>query len=474
MPVARKPTCRSVELTSTITRSSTALAIWLATVRFQISSYRRRWSSSRKLSDRLGRTPDLGRADRLVRFLRVLGPGAIGARRLRQVALAVDLRDVAPAGGCRLARDLHAVGAHVGDQADRVAVQTDPLEQALGGAHGAVGAEAELARCLLLQGAGGERRRRVALDLLLLEALDDEAAGQDRCDRALGVGFARQIELLQPLAVEAAQARAERRVRRGRELAVDGPVFLRPEGLDLVLALADQAQRHRLHAPGGARAVELAPEHRRQREADQVVERAARLVGVDQPVVQAARTLHRVEHGALGDLVEDHAPDVDAVDRLALLERREQVPGDRLAFAVGVGREVEVVGGLERVGDLGDPLLLVGEQLVDDPEVFLRQHRAVLFRQVAHVAVARQHAVARAQVLVDVPGLGRGFDDDNVHAGRRPAQAVGARPRRVAGRATHMTPGQADARETRLPGCRATRPSSSSSSSARCTSAVDA
>ena len=142
--------------------------------------------------DRLGRAPEIGRPDRLVRLLGVLGPGAIGARLVRQVALAVGLRDLAPAGRERLARELDAVGAHVGDQADRLAVQIDALEQALGGAHGAIGAEAELARRLLLQGGGRERRRRMALDLLLLDALDPERARLDRRDRAPGVGLARR------------------------------------------------------------------------------------------------------------------------------------------------------------------------------------------------------------------------------------------------------------------------------------------
>ena len=131
--------------------------------------------------------------------------------------------------------------------------------------------------------------------------------------------------------------------------------------------------------------------------------------------MQVAGVTHCLEHGALGDLVEHHPFDVDAVDRAAVLERSEQMPGDRLALTVRVGREVEMLGVSQRLRDLGDPLLAVGKQLVDDPEVLVGQHRAVLLRQIAHVPVAGQHAVAGAQVLVDVPGFGRGFDDDDVH-----------------------------------------------------------
>src|SRR5690606_15240207 len=458
------------------------------------------------------------RPDRLVRLLGVLGPGAVGARLVRQVAIAVVLGDLAAAGGERLARELHAVRAHVGDQADGLAVEIDPLVQALGGAHGAIGAEAELARGFLLQGAGRERRRRVALDLLLLEAVDAELPRLDRGDRALGVGLARDVEAVELLTVEAAEASLEGGALGCGERRLDAPVFLRPERLDLVLALADQAQRHRLHAPGRARALQLAPQHRRQGEPDQVIERPARLVGVDQAFVQVARMAHRLEHGALGDLVEHHALDVFAVDRAPILERREQVPGDRFAFAVRVGREVQAVGVLQRPGDLGDALLLIREQLVDDAEVFLRAHRAVLLRQIAHVAVARQHAIARAQVLVDAPGLGRGFDDDDVHAvvrflsgvgDRRRERAAATAPliwtrvpcaqarwrstakgraavrpawhrvhasstarRRLGGLGPWALPDQPGARDTRLPGWRARPPSSSRPMRARWTSAV--
>ena len=72
------------------------------------------------------------------------------------------------------------------------------------------------------------------------------------------------------------------------------PVFARDELLDLELAVADEPQRHRLHAAGRARARQLAPQHRREREADEIVERAAGEIGVDQRAVDLARVLHRL------------------------------------------------------------------------------------------------------------------------------------------------------------------------------------
>ena len=74
---------------------------------------------------------------------------------------------------------------------------------------------------------------------------------------------------------------------RRRERRDQRPVFARDEFLDFELAVADEPQRHRLHAAGRARARELAPEHRREREADEIIERAAGEISVDQRAVDA-------------------------------------------------------------------------------------------------------------------------------------------------------------------------------------------
>ena len=115
---------------------------------------------------------ELGRADRLVRLLGVLGLGLVVARPLRQVALAEFLGDRGADRRERLRRHVDAVGPHVGD----VAV----LVEALGDLHGAGRGEAELPRGLLLQRRGGEGRRRVAADRLRLDRGDPVGAGPER------------------------------------------------------------------------------------------------------------------------------------------------------------------------------------------------------------------------------------------------------------------------------------------------------
>src|SRR3546814_3234228 len=83
----------------------------------------------------------VGRADRLVRLLGVLGGGLVDARGVRQVLVAVLLGDQPAAAVDRLLGELHAVGSHIGAEADRLAVDVDAFIAPLGEARGVAGAE---------------------------------------------------------------------------------------------------------------------------------------------------------------------------------------------------------------------------------------------------------------------------------------------------------------------------------------------
>src|SRR5262249_539256 len=101
----------------------------------------------------------------------------------------------------------------------------------------------------------------------------------------------------------------------------------------------------------------------------------------------------------------------------ALLEHLQDVPGDRLALAVRVGGEDELVGALDRLGDVAEALLRLAVDLPDHLEVALGVDRAVLGGQVAPMAERGQHLIAPAEVFIGGCGLGGGLDDDDVHAG---------------------------------------------------------
>ena len=244
-----------------------------------------------------------------MRFLGVLGLGFVLAGE-RRVALAEFGRDDVADMADRFGNDLDAVGSHVGDEADRLAADVDAFVEALGDLHRLLGREAELARGVHLQRRGRERRIRVALRGFLFDRSDAEILPFDRRLDGAGRGLVLDVELLECRAVDGDEAGFDLLVLGRGEQGLDRPVFLRPEGLDLGLAVADEPQRHRLDAACRAGARQLAPEHGRQREADEIVERAARQIGGNQRLIDLARLFHRRKDRLLGDGVEGDALDL--------------------------------------------------------------------------------------------------------------------------------------------------------------------
>ena len=120
---------------------------------------------------------------------------------------------------------------------------------------------------------------------------------------------------------------------------VDCPVFLRHEGLDLLLALHDKTRGNRLHAPGGQAAADLLPQQRAELVADDAVKDPAGLLGVHQIIIDAARLLNAARYDVFRDLVERHAL------RLVVRQLKQllQMPRDRLSLAVRVRREIYLV-----------------------------------------------------------------------------------------------------------------------------------
>ncbi len=314
-------------------------------------------------------------------------------------------------------RDARGIGAHVGDEADRafVAAQLHAFIEVLGQHHGALDAEAQLARGVLLQLAGGEGRSRAAAALPLFDrAHRPNGLLQRRADllRLFGVG---DLDLLVAAADE---VRVERRRLGGRQVRVHGPVFLLLEGLDLALAVHDQAQGDGLHAPGGEPAPHLVPQQRRDLIAHQAVEHAAGLLRVHQVLVDLARMQEGLLHRALGDLVEGDAMEGDAALLFLLAAAAvfgklfRQMGGDGLALAVRVGRQIHGGRRLRHLLQLGDDLFLAGNDHVVRLEVVLDVHAQDALGQVLDVAERGLDFVVLPQILVDRLRLGRRFDDD--------------------------------------------------------------
>ena len=266
--------------------------------------------------------------------------------------------------------------------------------------------EPELAAGFLLQGRSGERRRRVLAALLLLDVQHAQGGGVlDHGFRGGGRSLIPEAEFGELLAVELRQPRGQLLrlavVQRGDHV----PVFDRHEGFDLGFTFRNQPQRDGLHPAGGAGARQLAPQDGGEVEADQIVQRTPGHVGVDQILIDHAGVLEGIFDGRLGDLVEDHALDVLALELSALLQLIHDVPGDCFAFTVGVGRKDQLVVILERLLDVLEPLVAVGFDQPGHLEILVRIDRAILGRQITDVSETCKNFEIRTEVLVDGFGL---------------------------------------------------------------------
>ena len=152
--------------------------------------------------------------------------------------------------------------------------------------------------------------------------------------------------------------------------------------------------------------------------------------------------LKRFLNGAFGNFVKDYPPKALLCPADELL----QMPGNRLALAVTVGRQVHCVRVVRQLLQVGNDLLFAGQHLVTCCPIIVgidthprdqlgtrvlpasgllrflctlaRWGRPTLRlaagRQVAHVADTGLHNIIAAQVAVDRPGFGRRFDYDKV------------------------------------------------------------
>ena len=112
-----------------------------------------------------------------------------------------------------------------------------------------------------------------------------------------------------PVLGDGMELRGERRGSIRLQRGLQHPILHRREGAYLPVALHNQPQRHRLHAPGGEPPLDLPPEQGAELVAHQPVEDAPGLLGVHQPHVDVAGVVEGLTDCLRGDLVEDNAVD---------------------------------------------------------------------------------------------------------------------------------------------------------------------
>jgi len=359
-----------------------------------------------ELRHQFRRATHVGRTDRFVRFLR-RGFVLVKVRLGRKVRLSVGLADEGERRILRLAGDGHRVGTHVGDETDRAAfADVHAFIELLRIAHGVGRAVAEHGVRHLLEGAGGEGRRRVAFAFGGGHAADfGRRAAADRLHQLLGFDAGTDFEIL---AVDLEQPGGEFASVFRAEHQGEDPVLFGLECGDRAFAFDHQPQRDRLDAPGAGALFDFRPQQRTHLVADDAVEHPARLLGVDQIDVDLSLFAHRLFDGAPGDLVERHP-----VERRlgAFLEHFGKVPGDRLSFAVRVGCEIDLVRLLGGGAEFLDHRLAARGIDVLRRETVRDVHAEFAFRQVADMAHRGDDGIIVPEHLADGTGFGWRFDD---------------------------------------------------------------
>ena len=343
--------------------------------------------------------------------MRVLGAGLglIAARRAGIIGLAVALGDIVSRGRKRLFRQAQRVRSHIGDQTDRaVAGDLDALVELLGDRHRAARRHGEAARGLLLQCRGDKGRRGAFLLLSAFDGIDDKGRVLRRGDDGVDLVLALEFGLLLALAVKAGGEGAAAAL--AVEQRVEQPVLLALESLDLLLAVDDHARRDGLDPSGGEAGLDLFPKQRRDLVADDAVQHAARLLRVDEIGVDRAGIFNALCHDLFRDLVEGHALGFFVAELQQLLE----MPGDRLALAVRVRREIDRAGRLGVLFQLCDQILLVLHGDIFRLEAVLYVNAQLALRQIPQMPHGRFYLIFAAEISLDGLGLRRGFDDDQV------------------------------------------------------------
>ena len=147
-------------------------------------------------------------------------------------------------------------------------------------------------------------------------------------------------------AVALCSLRIELRRHRSGETRRDVPVLFGNERVDFAFAVADELQRDRLHPARAQAAPDLVPEDGTDLVADQTIEHAPRLLRVDHLLVDRASDARSPRESPFLVI------SLNISRRIFFLGRAEflgEMPADGFAFAIRVGRDVDVVGLLRRV-----------------------------------------------------------------------------------------------------------------------------
>ncbi|CCX44481.1 flagellar basal body rod protein [Prevotella sp. CAG:1031] len=266
------------------------------------------------------------------------------------------------------------------------------LIEALGDHHSLAYGHSESPRRFLLESGSGKRWSRGPLHRANLNIGDFETGAGAGFEEFFG-GFARR-QCARQFGAHSFSVWREK-------TCCHAPVGFGLEVFDFGLALAYQTHRNALDATGAEGRFDFFPENGRKLEADDAVEHAARLLGVDAVEIDCARILQRFVDCLRGNLVEYDAPRCGRVKS----EHLSKMPGYGLTLAVFIARKPDRLCLLCGFAQVADNVFLVFGNLVDGFEISLLVDRDVAFAQIAYMAYAGHYLEIFSEETLDSLGL---------------------------------------------------------------------
>src|SRR5579862_1083639 len=363
-----------------------------------------------------------GWPNRLVRTLRfLLLFKCVG--RFGQIILPIFFADIFADFCDRLGRNPRGVGAHVGDETNGAFfAKFHAFGETLRNHHGALDAEAQLARGVLLQLAGREGRRGVAPAFFLVDRTNNPLGLFERDADLFSFFAVIDLDLLLALAQE---TRVKGRRLVGGKVGVDRPVLFFLERLDFAFAFDDQAKSKGLHPSGGKTSADLVPKQRGDLISHEAIENAAGLLRINEVLIDRARMFECCLYRAFGNFVEGHTLYAWRSLGLSLFrffrfllfravfsEFIRQVRRDGFAFTVRVRREIDGIGGGSKLFQLGDNFFFAGNDNVVGRKIVVDIHTQSALGQILDMPERSFHREALTQIFLDGLRLGRRFDND--------------------------------------------------------------
>ncbi len=198
--------------------------------------------------------------------------------------------------------------------------------------------------------------------------------------------------------------------RRFRALQVGGnrPVFFRIKGLNGPFPVTDDPNGNRLHPASTKAAFNFAPKERRYLIADKAIKDASRLLGLIFALVQFLGLIHGFEDGIAGQLMKQ-----DTVKSSPFLFKNfGRMPGDRLAFPVGVRCQVDLRCVAGRLFERRDNFTFAGDGAILRLETVFNFDPHLLGRQVFYMTDRCSDIVRAAEIFFNGFDFGGRFHHD--------------------------------------------------------------